>query len=806
MFRSYLTTAARNLWKHPGYAAVNVLGLSLGVAACSLLLIMLAQQRGYDTFHEDIDLTYKVVRVTHKPKAPTDHTYTTLGPVGPAMEELYPEVDLAVRLFQRWGYMTHGGRTFQGGITATDPRFFDLFDFKILRGDPETVFSEPYAAFITQDLATRLFRDDDPIGKVVRSTERYLPGDFVVRGILEDLPKNSHIRFDVLTATIPDNQFAQPYWHEWRGQTGHRTVQTYLRLVEGADPHALEAKFPRLVSTYLGEDLVDKIEYRLMPMRRIWLYSQTDWNIGWYGDVSILYTASYIAGFILLIACINYVNLATARSQSRAGEVGLRKVCGATRPQIAAQFLGESLLVAILATGLGLVGAKLLLPVFNEMTFRNVSFDLLEPVVIAGLFALVAVVGLIAGLYPAIVLSGYAPTSIAKGGVARTSAGIWLRRGLVLLQFTVTILLGLGILVIDRQMVHVENADLGFNPDHIIYVNPTGTRPELSDRLREIRREFANHPGIVASTGTLGQPGVSNRSNIAVFIPEGQPDQEYRIRMLGVDEDFLGTYEIPLLSGRNFSRDIAADSTRAFLISEKAARAFGWDSRSALGKGLRWPASENWDRPRGHVIGVYRDFAVNPLHRAIQPSILAVWNEKLLGFSMRYLPEARKDVIDHLKTAWTRYNPVLPFRYLELEQMIGWGYWQNRQLLQTTRIFGLIAAGVACLGLLGLTAFTTQQRMKEVGVRKVLGGSSGSLYRLLTSEVVYLVAVANLIAAPIGYTLTSDWLAAFHYRIDLGPTLFLIVGLGAAGVALLTVSYQTVAAIRTDPVKVLRTE
>ena len=387
-----------------------------------------------------------------------------------------------------------------------------------------------------------------------------------------------------------------------------------------------------------------------------------------------------------------------------------------------------------------------------------------------------------------------------------TKGGIWLRRGLVVFQFGISVLLEIGILVMDRQMEFIQNKDLGFTRQNILITTPLRTRPDLIPRLREIRQEFARHPAILSSTGTLGLPGLPNESNVAVFVPEGLGEEEFRIRMLGVDEDFLATYEIPLLSGRNFSATIASDSTQAFLLSEKAVKTFGWDNQSALGKSIVWPARESMGRPRGRVIGVFRDFHVNSLHHPMRPVILAVWNQKLLGFGLRYQPGTRENVVAHVKEAWARYNQDRPAEYHDLNEMIGWFYWQDAQLTRTSRVFGLIALAVACLGLLGLTAFTTQQRLKEIGIRKVLGGTAASLVHLLTREVVALVLLANILAAPFGFLLLSNWLDNFKYRIELGFVSFLYATLLTLLIAIITVSYQTLSAVRTDPVKVLRTE
>jgi putative ABC transport system permease protein len=805
MLKNYLTTGLRNLWKHRGYSFINIVGLAVGIAACLLLLIVVQHELSYDTHHPDVDRLYRIVRSTTGTSGEPHYSFQTFGPLAPALEETFPEVENAIRLFRTSGYLISGEKSFRGQLCATDPDVFDVLGLDIISGDPETVFAEPFAMFVTEQTAKRHFGDEDPMGKVLTMNSRYLPGDFVIRGVIADHPPTSHLRFEALTATVPKNRFTDLLWGGWRSQSDWRQVDTYARLKPGTDPGDLEQKLSTIVEQNLGADLVDKIGYRLMPMTRVWLYAQQDFGIDWYGDISILYTIGAIAVAILLIACFNYVNLATARSQSRAVEVGLRKVVGADRGQVARQFLGESMLVALLAAAAGVLLAKLLLPTFNTMVYKTLSFDIFTPAALLGLAAIAATIGLLGGLYPALVLSSFAPTTVLKGEMHRSRRGIWLRRGLVVVQFGISVTLGLGILIMDRQMRYIQTKDLGFTSKNILNVSPVSTRPELTPKLREIHRDFSKHPGIISSSASLGTPGIPMVSNMIVITPEGRSEQ--RIRMLSIDENFLDTYDIPLVNGRNFSPDIASDSTSAYILSERAVTAFGWDNQTALGKRIAWPNLERQGiRDRGQVVGVVKDFHDNSLHHPMQPILLAMWESKLATFSLRYREGARDAVAEHVESTWRKYNASRPPEYYDVDEMLGWYYWQDNQLIDTCRTFGVVAVGVAILGLLGLTAFSTQQRMKEVGIRKVLGGSPGSLLTLLTREVVYLVAAANLLAGPFGYVVASWWLENFHFRTPIGVDSFLAAAGMTLLIALVTVSYQTFSALRTDPVKVLRND
>jgi len=419
----------------------------------------------------------------------------------------------------------------------------------------------------------------------------------------------------------------------------------------------------------------------------------------------------------------------------------------------------------------------------------------------------VTTVAFLSGLYPAIVLSSFAPSDVLKGSQSGIRRGIWLRRSLVVGQFAISVALGIGLLVMDRQMAFVQTKDLGFNREHVIAIfGPLRGRPDLrTQRGRtEVRKAFADHPSILASTVSRNVPGTRNPSSV-IWIPEGPMRTEFRFPMQAIDEGYLDTYEIPVVAGRNLSEDRETDVSHTYLITESAARAFGWDSQSAIGKELEPPIFETKDkRPRGHVIGVVRDYHLNPLHRRMQPIVLFMSQRHLWLFSVRYRPGQREAAIEHIESTWRRYEKTNPPRYEDVDAMLEKEYEPDRQLIKTSRVFGIIALVVACMGLMGLTAFTTQQRLKEIGVRKVLGGSTGSLMRLLTNEVATLVALANVVAAPFGHWVATNWLSGFQYRVDVGVSSFGTIALISLAIAVVTVSYQTLSAVRTNPVEVLR--
>ena len=607
MLHNYLTSALRNLWKHKGYSLINMLGLAVAVASCLLLLFVVQVEKSFDSFHPDVDRIHKVIRGTRMSKTETEYSFGTLGPVGPALEETFPEVEQAIRVLPYWGSLQHGETSFGGNITVVDPEFFDMFGFEVIVGSPEAVFGEPFGLFITERTARKYFGDEDPLGKVFMMD--WFEGQYVVRGIIRDPPR-SQIWFDGITASLPREPWVDGNWAQWRPLTNGRPVETYVRLREGTDSKILEEKTSLIVEANMGTKWVEQISYRLMPMRDVWLYAHQEFGIDWYSDVSLLYAIGFIAASILIIACFNYINLATARSQSRGLEVGLRKVVGAHRRQLAGQFFGESVVVVVLATIVGLVMARLFLPTFNSLIEKNVPFDIANVPVAVGFLTVVAVVTLLSGLYPAVVLSSFQPSAVLKGSMSRTRRGIWLRRGLVIGQFGISISLGVGLLVMDNQMAYVQTKDLGFSRRNILHIRyPLETIPDSlrTPELREeVRKAYGDHPSILASTRSRRAPGLRNTSNV-IWIPEGSEQTKIRTPMMAFDEGFLDTYQIRLVAGRNFSEAFESDNREAFILTEAAVKRFGWDNESAIGKEIECPVREKQDgRPRGRVIGWLR--------------------------------------------------------------------------------------------------------------------------------------------------------------------------------------------------------
>ncbi len=500
MLSNYLTSALRNLLKHKGYSLINILGLAVGVGSCLLLLLVARWETSYDAFHPDADRLYKVVRSTRMPDGTLEYGFRTYGQLGPALEDDFPEVESAIRFWSIWNAIPHEGKELWLHMVRTDLDVFDHFSFEIVAGDPETVFAEPFAMFVTESLAKRFFADADPIGKTITIPDGHLPGDFVIRGILKDLPANSHLRFDVLTGNVPSSVGnVHHLWESWRPLSNWRPVETFVKLKPGTDPAALEQKLDQVVVKHLGTSWIEKIGYRLTPIDRVWLFADQDFGIDWYSDVALLYAVGIIAVSILLIACMNYVNLATARSLSRAAEVGLRKVVGAERQQIARQFLGESVFMACLASVLGILTVYLFLPTFNGLTGKNVPFDVANSMVILSFLCILIGVGFVSRIYPAVVLSSFAPATVLKGSMSRSSTGHWLRRALFVAQFGVSVALGIGILMMDRQMAFIQTKDLGFTRENIISLwGPFPDDLQL-ERIDEIRQEFGNHPSIISS-------------------------------------------------------------------------------------------------------------------------------------------------------------------------------------------------------------------------------------------------------------------------------------------------------------------
>ena len=798
MLKNYLKVAARTLVKRKGYALINVTGLAIGIAGCLLILLYVQDELRYDRFHEEADRIYRLNKVVTPMTGGSEQHVITSGPMGPTLATDYADVDQAVRLLPWFDdvLMTYGetSRTVADVVIA-DSNVFNVFSFRLLRGDPATALAAPLSMVLSETTARSFFGDADPVGQVLTGLNDL---DYRVTGIVEDTPEHSHLRYNALisfSSTEPDRGGLE---FGWLSSWGPQVLYTYLQLAPSADPAVLEAKLPDFMARHFA-DRADQYTLYLQPLSDIYLgssgllYSR---NLR-LGSGTYVYVFSVIALLILVIACINFTNLATARATERAREVGVRKVLGAHRHQLARQFLGEALLMSLLALLLGIGLVELALPPFNMFAGKALALGLIRnPAMASGLVGVLVVVGLVAGVYPAFVLARFRPARVLKGIWTAESRALP-RQILVTLQFTISIILLAGTLIVYRQMAFMQTTHLGFEKEHVV-VLPIGTT-DIGTQFDAFKSAVLAHPSVTHAAGSNSVPGGSLMS--FGLNPEGKAQDEswtaHAIRL--DDDDLLATLGMEMAAGRYFSEERPTDLAGGIVINEALARSLGWDD--PVGKQLDAPGEVE----EGLVIGVVKDFHFESLHQAIDPLFL-YFAPRFGNLSVRITGDDVPGTIAFLRETWERFESRYPFDYFFLDQAFDGLYRSEQRLMQTLGIFAGLAILVASLGLFGLAAFTAEQRTKEMGIRKVLGATAVQLTALLSKDFARLVVAAFVVAVPVAYLVADRWLDAFAYRIDISWPIFLGAGLTALGVALLTVSYQAVRTALANPVNSLRYE
>ncbi|MEM8600603.1 MAG: FtsX-like permease family protein [Bacteroidota bacterium] len=810
MLRSYFTVAWRALRRQPGYAFINIFGLAIGIACFVLIVRYVQDELAYDRHHANADRIYRVVEIIEG----AEESASQPLPVGETIRTDHDaQVEASVRLFNlQQPTVTIEYRPPTDGLAGADsvaavqaglirhnePRFFfadsslfDVFDVDLLAGDPARALTEPNTLLLTPAIARKYFGDADPIGQSLFFEGQ---GQFEVTGLIAPQPEQSHIQYDLLGSFVTLNQWMPGnltdnyYWNP---------AWTYVLLREGVAPEALEAQLPAYVERYFPSFIVDAVTLYLQPLTDIHLRSALDFEMAPNSDIAYDDIFSAIAVFVLLIACINFMNLATARSAQRAKEVGMRKVLGAERGQLVRQFLGESILTTLAALVLAVPLILFMLPFLNDLAGKSLSVNPLEhPTVPLSLLLVVLLVGILSGLYPALFLSGFRPAKVLKGDlrIGNLRASAVLRKGLVVAQFALSIALLVGTFVAFQQLGYLQTKNLGFEEEQVVLVSTQ--RSAIIPQYEAFRSALQQHPGVLAVTATEDVPGSKYQTNS--YGLEGQEDRVQFPRLL-VHDEVAETLALELVAGRGYSRDFGTD-TSAVMINEAMVRHLGWGSpQDALGRTFD-------DRT---VIGVTADFHYTSLRTPVGPFVLDRFHPNNFGFFGRYLavrlaPGNPTAALDHIAAQWEAFVPEKPFAYTFLDQKLAQLYRAERALGRVAAGFALFGILVACLGLLGMASFTAEQRTKEIGVRKVLGASVSNLILLLSRESVQLVLVAMLVAWPLAYLGLTRWLDSFAYQTSLSPLPFIAAGLIVLGVAFGTVSLQARRAATTDPVAAIR--
>ena len=828
MLRNYLTTALRTLRRRPGFTALNVVGLALGLACCLSIGLYVHHELSYDQHHAQADRIHRVVQNTDG-----EGTAWVGGAMAPLLAEDFPQIEEIVR-FHRANTPVRRPDEQQiveeRNFIYADSSAFDVFSFTFVQGSPETALARPNTVVLTEEAATRHFGDEDPMGQPLLAGDREL----TVTGVIEDLPSTTHMAIDMMTSM---DTFKLNVWGDAGVQFGsfwYPLTFTYVLLEEGASAAALAEQLPDFIQRHRDPTAAAAYVPDLQPLTDIHLRADQsgDWTTG--GNIATVILFGGVAVFILLLACVNFMNLATARAAERANEVGVRKAMGAGRGQLMRQFFGEALLLsggsALLAAGITAAA----LPAFRNLAARELAWPALGDPFWAVVVAVIGLTGLVAGSYPALYLSRFQAAEVLKQqGRTRIGGATWLRRGLVVFQFAVSVALISGTAIAYQQLDYLQTADLGFDKEALVTVDING-----GGQFETVTQQFERTPGVQAVTVASGTPGIGGISNprieLAPFTPPEQLEQAgTRMQHQTVGFNYFEMLGIEVIAGRTLSEDRPADlgqaidtpnefgdtsyDGRAFVINRAMAEAQGWTPDEAIGKEMRAFTYENENTymdHRGEIIGVVKNYHAQPLYEEIEPMIFessvfpnndgAYVNASL--YLVQLAPGSAAAAIDRLQQAWDEVRPNAPFEASFVDAELDAEYRAEQRLGQLIGLFSGLAIIIACLGLFGLAAYTAQQRTQEIGIRKALGASLGGLVVNLSREFVVLVGVAILVAAPLAYWGMQQWLQTFAYRIDVGVGTLVAAGAVALVIALATVSTQTFRAARIDPAEALRSE
>jgi putative ABC transport system permease protein len=780
---NYIKLALRKIRRHKGYSFINISGLAIGMACCFIVFLWVQDELSFDRFHLNAKEIY---RVLHNPQDTDIYNPYGSGPLGPALKADYPEIINFTRSFGETNApLKYKNQAFNGKVRGIDNSFFEIFTFPFIKGDPKNCLSEPHSIVLTEKMAAKLFHEEDPLGKTVGFEWWVGWFDLKVTGVIQDVPSNTHIRFDYL---LPFE------FVTWSGMTIEDwdvvAYQTYVLLPKDADPSAVQEKIAGTVKRHFPKS---PYTLYLEPLTRIHLHNFTGG-----GPIIYVYIFSIIGALILGIACINFMNLSTARSIERAREVGMRKVVGSTRTQLIKQFLGESVLLSFISFILALILVHALLPSVNNIVGKQLTLSYSgSPLFI--FLGMAFLTGIVSGSYPAVFLSGFRPVTVLKGFMRSSSQNIRLRKLLVIGQFVVSIALIIGTIIIYRQLVYMRNTDMGINKSHVINMELRGS---LRKQYSTIKSELLRNPDITAVCATNGS--FSTRVGSDKFGWEGKPeDKRIFMAIHSVDFDYQKIFDIKMAQGRYFSRDYPTDISDGIIVNETAAKIMGMESPIGQRISCSIPFSS---QKSGTIIGVVKDFHFRSLHEKIDPLVLVIAPGWFMDVYIRMKPENVPDTLGFIEKTIKGLAPDFPFEYSFLDEDIDNLYKTEQRIGNLVRYGTFLAIFIACLGLFGLASFTAEKRTKEIGIRKILGASVYGIVLLLTKEFTKWVILANLVAWPVAYFVMSRWLQNFAYHVNIRIGTFLFSAALALVTALITVSFQAVKTATSNPADSLRYE
>ena len=788
MFRNYMKVTLRTIGRHKVFAFINIFGLAVGMACVIIIMLWVQYETSFDKHHEKANRIFRVAKESHRYPPPRKSAMTP-PPLSPALLQEYPEIEDSVRVCGRSGTLfSHDEKHFLEAYYAVDPSFFKIFTVSFVKGDADTALDDPYSIVISEKIAKKYFGNRDPLGEVMQYDQKT---DFKITGVIKNMPSNSHLMTDIF---IPYEIWAQlsttdlsNWW--WNG------FYTYILLRPDANPLYIENKFDAFAKKY-G---IPTEKLFLQPLPSIHLHSHLSAEISRNTHISTLILFGSIAVLILIIACINYMNLTTARSSVRLKEVGTRKVVGAHRSQIARQFLGESTIMSLFSFALSLFLAFLFLPFFNSLAERQLSLNWESLTqILPSIIFLVLSVGLFAGSYPAFLLSSFKPITALRGIKGRRTQKTGLRNVLVVVQFCVSIILIIATLVVKNQLNYIKDKEIGFEKDQILVVTVRGD--EIYENVGPVLEQLKMNPRILYSAPSQFLPNDVKSSTFARW--PGMPKEiDIRINAGEIGYDYTELYGIEIVKGRSFSLEFPSDESGAFLINETAMKAMG--EHFHLGMGFsHWGSPD----PKGKIVGVMKDFHLLSLHEEIKPVYFYLNPNQGVRISMKIQGGNIPETIEYIRETMKKFSPNYPFEYLFFDDIFNMAYMDEQKMEKILALFGLIAIFIACMGVFGLSAFLVDQKRKEIGIRKILGADISKIIYLLSKDLVRLVLLANVIGWPLAFYAATRWLQNFTYRTKIGLDIFLLSAILILIVSMGTVSYHAIKAALANPAESLRYE
>lgn len=807
MIRNYIKIAWRNLLKNKLYSFINIFGLAIGIATCLIIMLFVQDELSYDRFNTKANRIVRIIFKANINGGKIDEA-NVMPPTARTLKNEYPEVQEATRLrtLGKSRVVFEDKTVNDATLAYADSNFFDVFSISLLKGNPKIALSQPNFVVLSKKTAERFFGNQDPIGRTIQlKNSGNVP--FKITGVFDDIPHNSHFHFDMFGSMASDTEAKSSSWMS-------SNYFTYLVLSEGYDYKKLEAKLPQMVEKHMGPEILqamgmtinqfrekgNELGFALQKLTDIHFNSSSAAEMEPGGDKMYVYIFGIVALFMLTIACINFMNLSTAGASKRAKEVGVRKVMGSAKMDLVGQFLLESIILTALALILAVVLVQIFLPAFNDISGKTLSFDIIQnPQIILSLLLLGLFIGLIAGSYPAFFLSSFKPILVLKGRFAGTKKSIGLRQGLVVFQFCISVCLIIGTAIVYLQLSFIQNKKLGYDKDQLLILPNSWA---LGKNEAIFKDQLLKDSRIVNVTTSPYKPAGPTNSNNSLAYPEANDSQIMRTLQYGVDDQYIPTMGMEMAIGRNFSRKFSSDSA-GIIINETAAKTFGW-GKNALGHNITRLIDNNGKKKVYQVIGVVKDFHFKSLHESITPLLMVYENN--WGLIVKIKTQDVAGLLASMKTQWQSFGVEEPFSYAFMDELVNKTYQAEQKTGVVLSIFGMLTIFIACLGLFGLATFTAEQRIKEIGVRKVLGANIAQIIGLLSKDFLKLVLIACVFAFPIAWYAMHKWLQGFAYKIEISWWIFALAACLSMLTAFLTVGYQSVKAALMNPVKSLKTE